>query len=47
MKTKNTKPRNNLVRLALFRKAGKHQKSNKAIRQAEKINSIKMIKEME
>jgi hypothetical protein len=37
MKKKNTpQPRNYLVRLALFRKAGSHKKSNKALRRLEK-----------
>ena len=37
MKKKNTpQPRNYLVKLALFRKAGSHKKSNKAIRRLEK-----------
>ena len=37
MKKKNTpQPRNYLVKLALFRKAGSHRKSNKAIRRLEK-----------
>jgi hypothetical protein len=37
MKKKNTPhPRNYLVKLALFRKAGVHRKSNKAIRRLEK-----------
>ena len=31
-KPKNVKKRNRLVALALFRKAGSHRKSNKAIR---------------
>jgi hypothetical protein len=30
------KPRNHLVKLALFRKAGSHRKSNKAVRRSEK-----------
>ena len=37
MKKKNTpQPRNYLVKLALFRKAGVHRKSNKAVRRSEK-----------
>jgi len=37
MKNKNTpQPRNYLVKLALFRKAGVHRKSNKAVRRLEK-----------
>ena len=37
MKPKKTpQPRNFLVKLALFRKAGSHRKSNKAIRRLEK-----------
>jgi len=37
MKKKNTpQPRNYLVKLALFRKAGSHRKSNKAVRRSEK-----------
>jgi len=37
MKKKTTpQPRNYLVKLALFRKAGVHRKSNKAIRRLEK-----------
>ena len=37
MKQKKTpQPRNYLVKLALFRKAGSHRKSNKAIRRLEK-----------
>jgi hypothetical protein len=37
MKQKKTpQPRNYLVKLALFRKAGSHKKSNKAIRRLEK-----------
>ena len=37
MKKKNApQPRNYLVKLALFRKAGVHRKSNKAIRRLEK-----------
>lgn len=39
MKQKQTVPvveRNCFVRLALFRKAGSHRKSNKAMRQAER-----------
>ena len=35
-KKKTPQPRNYLVKLALFRKAGSHQKSNKAIRRLEK-----------
>ena len=38
MKKKNTpQPRNYLVKLALFRKAGSHRKSNKAIRRNDKV----------
>ena len=37
MKKKNApQPRNHLVKLALFRRAGVHRKSNKAIRRLEK-----------
>ena len=37
MKKKTTpQPRNYLVKLALFRKAGSHRKSNKALRRTEK-----------
>ena len=37
MKKKTTpQPRNYLVKLAMFRKAGSHRKSNKAIRRLEK-----------
>ena len=37
MKQKKTpQPRNYLVKLAMFRKAGSHRKSNKAIRRLEK-----------
>jgi len=37
MKKKSTpQPRNYLVKLALFRKAGSHKKSNKAMRRLEK-----------
>jgi hypothetical protein len=37
MKKKTTpQPRNYLVKLALFRKAGVHRKSNKAVRRLEK-----------
>ena len=37
MKKKTTpQPRNYLVKLALFRKAGSHKKSNKAMRRLEK-----------
>ena len=35
-KKKTPQPRNYLVKLALFRKAGSHRKSNKAIRRLEK-----------
>ena len=35
-KKKTPQPRNYLVKLALFRKAGSHKKSNKAIRRLEK-----------
>lgn len=42
MKQRNTvKQRNQLVALALFRKAGVHRKSNKALRAAEKQQSKK------
>ena len=41
MKKKNTpQPRNYLVKLALFRKAGSHRKSNKAIRRLEKSKKV-------
>ena len=41
MKKKNTpQPRNYLVKLALFRKAGSHKKSNKAIRRLEKSKKV-------
>ena len=33
-------PRNYLVKLALFRKAGVHRKSNKAVRRAEKSKKL-------
>ena len=35
-KKKTPQPRNYLVKLALFRKAGSHRKSNKAVRRTEK-----------
>jgi len=35
-KKKTPQPRNYLVKLALFRKAGSHRKSNKALRRNEK-----------
>lgn len=35
MKTKTRKPRNMLVAHSLFRKAGAHTKTNKALRKAE------------
>ena len=34
---RNAKVRNQLVALALFRKAGEHRKSNKALRRAQKM----------
>jgi hypothetical protein len=37
------KQRNRLVALALFRKAGTHQKSNKAIRRQENVNDRRRI----
>ena len=41
MKKKNTpQPRNYLVKLVLFRKAGVHRKSNKAIRRLEKSKKV-------
>jgi len=41
MKKKNTsQPRNYLVKLALFRKAGSHRKSNKAVRRNEKVKKL-------
>ena len=41
MKKKTTpKPRNYFVKLALFRKAGSHKKSNKAIRRLEKSKKM-------
>jgi len=41
MKKKNTpQPRNYLVKLALFRKAGSHKKSNKAMRRLEKSKKV-------
>ena len=41
MKKKNTpQPRNYLVKLALFRKAGVHRKSNKAVRRLEKSKKL-------
>ena len=41
MKKKATpQPRNYLVKLALFRKAGSHRKSNKAIRRLEKSKKV-------
>ena len=41
MKKKNTpQPRNYLVKLALFRKAGSHRKSNKAVRRTEKSKRL-------
>jgi hypothetical protein len=41
MKKKTTpQPRNHLVKLALFRKAGSHKKSNKAIRRLEKSKKV-------
>ena len=42
MAQKNTtsKPRNYLVKLALFRKAGSHRKSNKAMRRLEKSKKM-------
>ena len=41
MKKKTTpQPRNYLVKLALFRKAGSHKKSNKAIRRLEKSKKM-------
>ena len=41
MKKKTTpQPRNYFVKLALFRKAGSHKKSNKAIRRLEKSKKV-------
>ena len=41
MKKKNApKERNFLVKLALFRKAGSHRKSNKALRRVEKVKKL-------
>jgi hypothetical protein len=41
MKKKTTpQPRNYLVKLALFRKAGVHRKSNKAVRRSEKSKKL-------
>jgi hypothetical protein len=41
MKKKNIpQPRNYLVKLALFRKAGVHRKSNKAVRRSEKAKKL-------
>ena len=41
MKQKKTpQPQNYLVKLALFRKAGSHRKSNKALRRAEKVKKL-------
>ena len=41
MKKKTTpQPRNYLIKLALFRKAGVHRKSNKAIRRLEKSKKV-------
>ena len=37
---KSPQPRNFLVKLALFRKAGSHRKSNKALRRAEKAKKL-------
>jgi hypothetical protein len=38
MKKKTTpQPRNYLVKLALFRRAGSHRKSNKALRRTDKV----------
>lgn len=43
MKRKQTaKERNQFVALALFRKAGVHRKSNKAIRQAQKQELLRV-----
>ena len=39
-KKKTPQPRNYLVKLALFRKAGSHRKSNKAIRRLEKSKKM-------
>ena len=41
------KQRNRLVALVLFRKAGSHQKSNKAIRRQENANDRRRILEMD
>lgn len=41
MKKKTTpQPRNYLVKLAMFRKAGSHRKSNKAVRRLEKSKKM-------
>ena len=37
---KSPQPRNFLVKLALFRRAGSHRKSNKALRRAEKVKKL-------
>ena len=42
MKLETVKERNYLVRLALFRKAGSHRKSNKAKRKAEKQRTLEL-----
>jgi hypothetical protein len=39
-KKKPPQPRNYLVKLALFRKAGVHRKSNKAVRRIEKSKKL-------
>ena len=39
-KKKTPQPRNYLVKLALFRKAGSHRKSNKAVRRSEKVKKL-------
>ena len=37
---KSPQPRNFLVKFAMFRKAGSHKKSNKALRRAEKAKKL-------
>jgi hypothetical protein len=45
MKRKSTAPRNPFVAAAKFRKAGAHQKSNKALRRQEKMKQAKILDE--
>ena len=40
MKRKLVRERNHLVRLALFRKAGSHRKTNKAMRKSQKQKPV-------